>query len=131
MWLQQNVIGCTALVGQAVRSVSNASGPRSIAGGVGACCGWIVAVFGAGDQDALDGAVARIPDGQGAGAGRIEAGIAVGVAQPDDPLDGAQPVDGVDRESSATIATAPGPICSAWVRHHVTLRSVWAILCGG
>ena len=86
------------MVSQAVRSVSKASGPRSIAGGVGArAVGWIVAVFGAGEQDAFDGAVARIPDGQCSGAGRVQAGIAVGVAQPDDPLDGAQPVDGVDR----------------------------------
>ena len=50
---------------------------------------WIVAVFGAGDEDALDGAVVRIAHGQCSGAGRIEAGIAVGIAQPDDPLDGA------------------------------------------
>ena len=34
-------------------------------------------------------------------------------------------------DNSATIATVAGPICSAWVRHHVTLRRVWAILCGG
>ena len=54
-------------------------------------------MFGAGDEDALDGAVVRIPDRQCSGAGRIEAGIAVGIAQPDDALDGAQPVDGVDR----------------------------------
>ena len=72
-----------------MRSVPKASGPRSIAGGVGVGPWWFVAVFGAGDEDALDGAVVRIPDGQCSGAGRIEAGIAVGVAQPDDPLDGA------------------------------------------
>ena len=49
----------------------------------GVRAGWVVAVFGAGDQDALDGAVVRIPDSQGAGARGIEAGIAVGA-----PADG-------------------------------------------
>jgi hypothetical protein len=48
----------------------------------------ILTVLGAGDQDAFDGAVARIPDLQCSGAGRIEAGLAVGVSQPDDSLDG-------------------------------------------
>ena len=42
-------------------SVSNASGPRSIAGGAGGVVGWVVAVFGAGGQDALDGAVRGSP----------------------------------------------------------------------
>ena len=63
-----------------MRSVSKASGPRSIAGGVAAGGGQIVAVFGAGDQDAFDGAIARITDGDGASAGGVQAGIAVGVA---------------------------------------------------
>ena len=111
--------------------MSKAWGPRSIAGGVGACSWWIVAVFGAGDQDALDGAIVRIPDLQCSSAGRIEAGIAVGVAQPDDPLDGPEAVDRVHLREFGDDRDRTGPICSAWVRHHVTERSVWAILCGG
>ena len=98
------------VAGQAVCSVSKASGPRSIAGGVAAVrTAQIVAVFGAGDQDAFDGAIPGIPDGDGAGARGIQAGIAVGVAQPDDPLDGAQPVDGVDRREFGDDGDRAGP----------------------
>ena len=38
--------------------------------------GWIVTVFGAGDQDAFDGAVVRITDRQCPGTRRVQAGIA-------------------------------------------------------
>ena len=53
-------------------------------------------MFGAGGQDALDGAVVRIPNGQGAGARHVQAGVTVFLPQSDDSLDGAQAVDGVD-----------------------------------
>ena len=83
------------LMDQAVRSVSKASGPRNIAGGVGSGRGWVVAVFGAGDQDALDGAVVRIPDGSALAQAASRRVIAVGLAEPDDPLDGPQAVNRV------------------------------------
>ena len=102
----------------------------------GECRG--VTGFGAGDQDAFDGAIPGIADLQGPGAGGVQPPGAVAVTQPDDALDRAQPVDRVDllqlaltSDSSATIATAPGPICSAWLRHQVTVRRVWATLWGG
>ncbi len=56
--------------------------------------GWVIAVFGASNEDALDGAVVRIPDGERAGAGRVHAGVTVFLPQSDDSLDGAQSVDG-------------------------------------
>jgi hypothetical protein len=52
--------------------------------------------FGAGGQDAFDGAIPRIADLQGAGAGGIQSLVAVAVPEPDDALDGTESVDGVD-----------------------------------
>jgi hypothetical protein len=45
-------------------------------------------VCGAGDENGLDGVVARITDCQCAGARRVQAGVAVFLAQTNDPLDG-------------------------------------------
>ena len=72
------------------RAAQDGPGP----GRVGGC---VVAVeFGAGGEDALDGAVARVADRDGPRAGRLQAGIADGLAQREDALSAAQPVDGVD-----------------------------------
>ena len=76
MWLQQNVFGWWRSGGAfGVEGLGAAQDRRWCRGG----CRWVVAVFGAGDEDALDGAVVRIPDSQGAGARSIEAVIAVGL----------------------------------------------------
>ena len=88
-------------------------------------------MFGAGDQDALDGAVVRIPT--------VTARAQAASRRVSPYLSRRRMIPWMARrrwmaftcESSATIATAPGPICSAWVRHHVTLRRVWATLSGG
>src|SRR5271168_1248349 len=92
MWLQQNEIEWTRSGGAfGIEGLGAAQYRRRCQSGYG----WVVAVFGAGDQDAFDGAVVRIAHGQCSGAGRIEAVIAVGIAEPDDPLDGPQAVDRV------------------------------------
>jgi hypothetical protein len=64
--------------------------------------GWIVAVFGARDEDAFDGAVTPITDGQGAGTRRVQAVIAILLAEPDDPLDGPQPAGALERPCPAS-----------------------------
>lgn len=50
----------------------------------------------AGDQDALDGAVGRVADREGFGAGGLQPLVAVLLAQAQDALGGAEPVEGSD-----------------------------------
>ena len=75
-------------------SVPNWSGPRRMrrrrggTGRFGRC-----RRFGAGDQDALDGAIGRVADLDRAGAGGLQPLAAVFVAQPEHPL-GASAGDG-------------------------------------
>ena len=92
---------------QAVRAVSKASRPRSIAGGGGACRGGSSPCSVPGDQDALDGAIVRIPDSHGAGACRVHAGVTVFLPETDDSLNRAQSVDGVDRGQLGDGRTLP------------------------
>lgn len=116
---------------QAVRSVSNTSGPRSIAGGGGAPA---VAVAPASVPATGMALTVRY---RGSPTARARAHEASSSASPYRSRSPMMPWMARSRwialtaESSATIATAPGPICSAWLRHQVTVRSVWATLCGG
>ncbi len=52
--------------------------------------------LGAGDQDALDGAVGRVPDRDGLRAGGLQALVAVLLPQPKHSLGGSEPVERVD-----------------------------------
>ena len=58
--------------------------------------GGTVGVFGAGDEDPLHRAIARIADVDRPPAGGVETLDAVAVGETDDALSGTQPVQGVD-----------------------------------
>ena len=105
-------------------SVPNSSGPRRNAAGRrgGTAAGRVVAVFGAGDQDAFDGAIRRVADGDGAGAGGLQPLAAVFVAQPDHPLGRAQVMDGVIGHEFGDHRLQAGPTSSAVRRHQIRVR---------
>ena len=108
------------------------SGPRRNAPAA-AATHWsaVLGEFGADDQDALDGAIGRVADGDGAGAGRLEAAASVFVAQPEHSLRRAQVMDGVIGHEFAITALHAGPTNSAVRRHQVGVFIAKAIFSGG
>ena len=128
MWLEQNEIEWTCSGGAfGVERVGAAQHRRRCRSG----CGWVVAVFGAGGQDAFDGAVVRITDRQCSGAGRVQAGIAVVSRSRMIPWMARNRWMALTRRELGDDRDRARADLFGLVRHHVTLRRVWAILCGG
>ena len=87
------------IAGEGSGQARSSSGPREVRRGVRrrGCCR-AGGCFGAGGEDALDGAVGRVADGQGPVAGRFQPGgpDPGPSGETDDALRGPEPVQGVD-----------------------------------
>jgi hypothetical protein len=87
--------------------------------------------FQPGSQDALDGAVGRVPGGDRLGAGRLEAGLAVPGTRPRIPWAERSRRSALTSISASMTCRVAGPVCPAWRRHQAGLRIAKAIFSGG